>query len=127
MIVLVLNKKIKTKKEKNQIIRKGKIHSNRDVARYKIILWIHSRGEVIQNSMVKDTQSGLPSMKWGDLSTRLNELEEWGIIQKKQSEVVSLFVYSLTDKGREIVESLVNLKEKYPGLNFGIYQKHQNL
>ena len=106
-------------KKRNSNVKKN---SNRDNARYKIILWLHSRGESIQNSMFKDTQAGLASMKWVDLTNRLDELAEWGIIQKKQSEVVSNYVYSLTDKGREIAASLVNLKEKHPELkNFDIF------
>ena len=110
---MVLTKKRNSKVKKN---------SNRDNARYKIILWLHSRGEAIQNSMFRDSQAGLASMKWVDLTNRLDELAEWGIIQKKQSEVVSNYVYSLTDKGREIAASLVNLKEKHPELkNFDIF------
>ena len=95
---------------------RGKHYSNKDNARFKIILWLEQRGEAIQNSMFKDTQAGLAAMKWIDLTNRLDELTEWGIIKKKQSTVVSSFIYSLTDEGRAVAKTIHELKDKHPEL-----------
>ena len=101
-----------------EITRKsGKKYTQRDNTRFKIILWgySHSSG-FLQNSIFKDSKSGVSGQKWIELSNRLDELIEWGLLVKKKSDVVNRDVYSLTERGNKIANEIIEWENKFPEL-----------
>ena len=94
-----------------------KKYSNKDNVRLKIILFLYSQGKSNAYAMIKDSKSGITGQKWVDFTNRLDELVEWNLVEKKQSEdAANVKVYFLTTRGREIAELIINLEEKFPEL-----------
>jgi len=105
--------KVITKRSTNQ----GKKYSNKDNVKLKIIMWIYSQGKSNQNSMVKDSKSNISGQKWNELSNRLQELIDSGLIKKNPSEdVANVMMYSLTLRGQEFAQQILDLKQKMPEL-----------
>ena len=102
---------------KGIVHKKSRKNSNRDNVRFKIILWGYShRSGFIQNSIVADSKSGVPAQKWVELTNRLNELIEWGLLIKKKSDIVNNDIYSLTERGQELAHEILEWKNKFPEL-----------
>jgi len=100
------------------IVRKHiKKYTNRDNTRFKIILWGYShRSGFIKNSIFKDSKSGISAQKWVELNNRLNELIEWGLLIKKKSDIVTNDIYSLTERGQELANEIIEWENKFPEL-----------
>lgn len=96
----------------------GKRYSNKDNVRLKIIMWLFSQGKPLnQYSMMKDSKSGITGQKWPELANRLQELIDVKLVDKKEStDVVGVIMYSLTTRGREFVNEIIQLEEKLPEL-----------
>ena len=94
-----------------------KKYSNKDNVRLKIILFLYSQGKSNAYAMMKDSKSHIAGQKWVEFSNRLDELIEWNLIGKRQSEdAANVTVYFLTTRGREIAELIISLEEKFPEL-----------
>ena len=95
----------------------GKRYTNKDNVKLKIVMWFFSQGKSNQNSIMKDSKSGISGQKWTELSNRLQELIDSGLIEKKQSEdVANVMMYSLTLRGQEFAQQIVDLEDKMPEL-----------
>ena len=95
----------------------GKRYTNKDNVKLKIIMWFFSQGKSNQNSMMKDSKSGIRGQKWVEMSNRLQELIDSGLIEKKQSEdVANVMMYSLTTRGKEFAQQIVDLEDTMPEL-----------
>ena len=95
----------------------GKKYTNKDNVKLKIVMWFYSQGKSNQNSMMKDSKSGIRGQKWVEMSNRLQELIDLGLIEKKQSEdVANVMMYSLTTRGQEFAKQIIDLEEQIPEL-----------
>lgn len=80
-------------------------------------MWLFSQGRSNQYSMMKDSKSAISGQKWTELANRLDELIEWGIIEKKQSEdAANVKVFFLTKRGQEFASAIIGWKDKFPEL-----------
>ena len=88
----------------------GPTYLPKDNTRLKIIMWLYSKKRSNQNQMM-NKDSGLRGQSWVKLSNVLNELCEWGWIEKNQSEdVANVTVYQLLQKGMGIAEVINKLQ-----------------
>ena len=106
------------------MVRKGKYTPNRsgptylprDNVRLKIILFLYANGRASQNKML-NTDSGLSGQKWVTMKNTLDELCEWGWIEKKQSEdVANVTMYSLLEDGKNTAKKIKDLENNAPEL-----------
>jgi len=74
-------------------------------------------GKSNQYKMMKDSKSRIRGQKWVTLANILEELCEWGWIEKKQSEdAENVKVYSLLEKGLKIAKLFTELETTHPEL-----------
>ena len=98
------------RKGKYQPSRGGPTYLPKDNVRLKVIMWLYSKKRSNQNKMMNE-DSGLRGQKWIALSNVLDELCEWGWIEKSQSEdVANVKIYQLLEKGRKIAEVIHKLQ-----------------
>lgn len=88
-------------------------YQNKDNTRLKVIMWLSGVGKSNQNNMMNEEHSPLKrGQKWVRLSNILDELVEWGWIEKKPSkDVKGVMMYELLDAGREIAKVVKSLEE----------------
>ena len=85
----------------------GPTYVYKDNVRLKIIMYLLSVGKTNQNRMMNDERAGLRGQKWISLANTLDELCEWGLIEKKKSdEAANVTVYQLLEKGRNLALTL---------------------
>lgn len=93
----------------------GQTYVYKDNVRLKVVTYLLSVPKANQNKMMNDERAGLRGQKWISLANTLNELCEWGWIEKKESdEAANVTVYQLLEKGRKVAFAL---KEMHDGNN----------
>jgi len=74
-------------------------------------MYLFSVAKANQNKMMNDETAGLRGQKWISLTNTLDELCEWGWIEKKRSdEAANVTVYQLLEKGRKVALALKELQ-----------------
>ena len=80
-------------------------------------MWLFSHGRSKKYDVAESSKSGISTQRWTELANRFDELIEWGIVEKSPSEdVKNIIMYSLTIRGQELANMIIDLEGKFPEL-----------
>ena len=91
----------------------GSAYLARDNTRIQIILFLRSNKVANQNK-IRHEAKGLSTQQWTPMKNMLDEMCEWGWIEKRASEESqNMTVYSLTDTGIAVGKQLIEIRDKF--------------
>ena len=85
----------------------------RDNTRIQIILFLRSNKVANQNK-IRHEAKGLSTQQWTPMKNMLDEMCDWGWIEKRASEESqNMTVYSLTDTGTAVGKQLIEIRDNF--------------
>ena len=85
----------------------------RDNTRVQIMIFLKSHKVANQNK-IKHEAKGLSTQNWNPMKNTLDEMCEWGWIEKRASEEAqNMTVYSLTDTGQTVADQFIEVRNKF--------------